>query len=169
MARLFFTFVTVISLVVVGAGFAVIVSALNRWRLARRAARWPQVDGVVLESKVERTVTPLEEGDRPSAQHLPTFRPAIRYRYQVGEQTFEGLRWSLLELESSDESAAKSAVETHPVGTKLTVFYQPDLPSNSIINQAISKTYVAGVAVGVGLIFFGFGVALMVQRLAGHL
>jgi hypothetical protein len=105
------------STAVTAAGLGLSGAALWLCWMDRRAARWPSVDGVVTRSR--QPDTPLED-DRSID---------IAYRYRVAGVTYQcgrvayGARWQ----------GPRETIERHPVGRRVTVFYDPASPERAVI------------------------------------
>ena len=98
------------------------------WRAADAQLRYQSTEGVVLESRV----TSGSDSDGT------TYGYGIRYRYTVGGQSFESDRYAFGSGSSSDgHSRASQLVRQHPVGSKLTVYYDPAKPQEAVIERHV--------------------------------
>jgi hypothetical protein len=98
------------------------------WRAADAQLRYQPAEGTVLESRV----TSSSDSDGT------TYGYGIRYRYAVGGQSFEGDRYAFGAGKSSDgHGRASQLVRQHPVGSKLTVYYDPAKPQQSVIERHV--------------------------------
>lgn len=66
----------------------------------------------------------------------------IRYRYEVGGQTFEGDtdRYSTSHFHTSESGWAERAVRSHPVGASITVYYDPRDKAQSLLQPGFGGT-----------------------------
>ncbi len=98
------------------------------WRAADAQLRYQATEGTVLESRV----TSSSDSDGT------TYGYGIRYRYAVAGQTFEGDRYAFGSGKSSDGRAhASRLVKQHPVGSKLTVYFDPGKPQEAVIERHV--------------------------------
>ena len=115
-----------IGLIFVGIGGAAVVSALVDLRSGKRTAAWPQVKGKVLTACVVESHS--ESGTSYSA--------SVKYEYAV-----DGIRHTSDRIkfgwESADEQSAKGTAERYPAGSPVTVYYEPQKPSLSVLEREI--------------------------------
>lgn len=111
-------------------------------RLAVRG--WPSAEGIVLKSEVKE-----------SGRY---YSPGITYTFKVGGKKFESSRFSLAEWESGNPVPSKKAVKRFPAKKKITVFYNPTNPEESVIDPGFSFT--SGLILlfsgGAGFLFFAW-------------
>ena len=118
---------------------------------------WPSTTGVVIESKLSsRRVT---GGGKNAGSHTRYF-PVVKYTYEVDGIEFTGDRLRVGGQEG-DEAEMRSILDQYPVGSKVTVFYSPDAPQQSVLRTGVfGGTYVALVfgiimlVVGALMLFF---------------
>lgn len=94
-----------------------------------RAVNYPTAQGVILKSDVEinRSRDP-EDND--------TYQAVVTYRFEVNGQTHESDQYRYNDVASND-SRAKDIVDSLPPGTRVTVFYNPDDPSDAVLVAAV--------------------------------
>ena len=98
------------------------------WHAADAQLRFRPATGTVLESRVTTS----------SGSDSTTYGFGIRYRYTVGNQSFEGDRYAFGSGKASDgHGRASQLVREHPVGSKLTVYYDPAKPQQSVIERRV--------------------------------
>lgn len=115
------------SLTGIFAGFVV----YSFWRAADAQLRYLPAEGTVLSSEV----TSSSDSDGT------TYGFGVRYRYTVGGQSFEGDRYAFGSGKASDgRGRARTLVKQHPVGSKLTVYYDPAKPQQSVIERHVDPT-----------------------------
>lgn len=120
---------------------------------AEATADWPIVPGLVTESRVET----VDGGDRAA-----TFRPAVKYEYEVAGVGYVADQISLGWREESP-AAARRAVNRYPAGAEVDVRHDPDDPGGAVLEPVVpvlSWLPVAGGAglIGIGLLTIGLGV-----------
>jgi len=97
---------------------------VRQWR-----ASWQfsSTQGTVLESRV------IEE----TGDDSPSYRPYIRYQYQVGESKLTGDRYRF-GMKTPGRKLAVRTVRDHPPGSPLEVWYSPENPENSVVDRELS-------------------------------
>jgi hypothetical protein len=131
----------------------VFVGAALMWKGARiqlkaqRAKSWPSVPGRVLESSLRAV---LDNRGR-------TYRAYILYEYAVGGVTRRSDVWRLGVGTSSFTKGSTEVVERYPVGTAVTVFFDPDNPADAMLEPGNASWFLF-VA---GMLFAGAGVLLL--------
>lgn len=93
----------------------------------RAGSSFPTVDGTITESKI------VEDRDADGT----TYIARIRYAYQVAGRDYTADRvryWTV----SAGRGAAERIVEAHPVGSKVTVYYNPADPSDALLRPGIT-------------------------------
>ena len=135
-----FPFILTGLFVLVGASIASYgVYTLGR---ARRTAAWPSVPGTITRSQVAR-------GDE-------SFEPDIAFAYNVDGVAHEGREiTSGPSIASSTEVAATRRIARYPVGTAVSVSYDPNRPSAALLEPGLTKR--SFVPLVFGLMFASFG------------
>ena len=113
---------------------------------------WPSTPGQLTAVDYVRKES---TGTRASS----TYRLKLAYTYRVGSQDFTGDRHSLSSFGTSGQEWYRDFVETHPVGTKVSVYYNPDAPKEAVLEKGLqgadlSILLVAGLFNGA--LFFGW-------------
>jgi len=109
--------------------FAAYFAVRRRWNEARARASvaWPTVPGKVERSKVET---------RQTARSGTFYRLALVYRYEVGGQDYEGDTVEFGPRFVSDQDFIEDLAAKYPVGTPVTVHYDPDAPGDSVLETS---------------------------------
>lgn len=90
---------------------------------AEYSKTWPSVEGVISYSDLR---TSISDGDRMYAVDL-------EYKYSVHGATYAGSRISALDGSSSNASGVKKDLQEYPIGKKVMVYYDPEIPSISLL------------------------------------
>ncbi len=93
---------------------------------------WPTVDGKVIDSSVESSV---EFGSHGTIH--TSYRPLIKYEYAVSGVPCSGDNWAFYTLWSTDKEWAASIVQKYPAGSRVTVYYDPANPGESVLEPGI--------------------------------
>jgi hypothetical protein len=113
-------------------------SAWNAF-LALKSRRWPQVEGTILVSDLERS--------RDSDGYM--YRPEISYRYTVADEDFIGSRARFGDaLSLSWSGPAVRIVQRYKVNSRVRVRYDPDNPQESVLEPGMNGMVIFGGVVG---------------------
>lgn len=121
--------------------FTMLREQFRAWRGAQRSKTWPAIGGSIEESKL------TWQGVRS-----PRARPVVTYRYQVGGESYLGTRieFSFARIYFTPE--AQAVLERYPVGSEVTVYYDPADPAESTLEQRHSSV-ISGMMVALVLLF----------------
>ena len=120
------------------------------WRDVRRAlasTTWPHAEGEIVGSHVH------VDGHHEDGE--PQLRTVIRYRYEVGGQTYHGERvffGDALALRFS--GPGKRRLAAYPVGARVSIAYDPRDPRTAVLEPGgnVAAYLVCAVAAAVGLL-----------------
>ena len=105
-------------------GFVMIFGA-GKVLLAWSMRQWPTAQGEVRSS----SVLPVHSGtDR-------MYRPEILYAFTVGGIEYTGVRRTLFPIQTGGTGYAEKIVAQYPVGQRVTVYYDPRNPRESVLNR----------------------------------
>ena len=112
------------------AGLGVCGLAFSMRRRVRASRSWPRVAGTVVAADIasETSSSNTTAGGR-------LFWPEIAFEYQVDGRTYTANTVHLVETHSSNRRPAEELVARYPVGTAVEVRYDPDDPSQSLIES----------------------------------
>lgn len=104
--------------------FLTFPNLIKQWR-----AGWEftSTQGTVVESRVVES-----KGDESTS-----YRPYIRYQYQVGETKMSGDRYRFA-MNTPGRKQALHVVRDHPPGSSIKVWYSPEKPEDSILDPELS-------------------------------
>lgn len=145
---------TLLSLIFLIGFVAAIYFAVKAVRKAKQAEQWPVAPGRILPSEVSHSVSRDRDGTSV------TWKPHVFYEYDVEGSKFKSDRLTGISFYSSNRRAAYRTVHNYPVGKEVDAYYNPEDPSDSMLEPGITT---GGVVLIVVLIaFFGLaGVLLM--------
>jgi hypothetical protein len=129
-------------------GFVALWGGFELRDRARGMARWPSVRGRVTAGAVVAGTT-FDDGS-------PAYYPVITYRYVVAGREYEGKRRTLINVGVGGllRGAAQQVVARYPVGSEVTVFYDPANPGEAVLERT---NPVSG-----PILLFALGAALVV-------
>ena len=103
-------------------------------RAAARARQWPTAPGRVETSDVQSYQVRSRSTGESSASWKAKSWPNIVYGYDVAGVHYRGDKISYFGSGSNSEDIARKVTKRFPVGTQLTVHYNPDNPAESAID-----------------------------------
>lgn len=146
-------FFAVVGFILVVAGF-VAYDASKDYRAQLHASEtFLPVQAKVLESEVKSR----------TRDGKTSYRPYIRYRFEVDGQGYKSSRYAFFNSSMSSRARAEEIVAAHPVGSTVTAYYNPGNPKKAVLDNAPPDATLV-------LIFFGvFGViALFIIGVGVH-
>jgi hypothetical protein len=118
-------------LALLGLGIYLVVFSRRSKKKAEESQGWPSTNGTVISSEVKRSVNRDEDGHETYAYY-----PGVEYTYQCAGQTFTGKRLSFGGLVAQkDPSAVQTALQKYPPGGVVTVYYNPENPSEAVLER----------------------------------
>jgi hypothetical protein len=132
----------------VALGLILLLVGLVTLRDTITSLRWSRTTGQIVASDVRRE-------ERFEEQIV--FRPQVTYTYACGGGTLTGRKIAFAEKLYHSEAAARKAIKRYPVGMVVTVLYNPDSPTEAVLER---KGALAGI------IFLLLGAAMIAVPLA---
>ena len=124
---------------------ALLVGAL--WQLS--AYTLPSTWGTVVSSELEEVTD--SDGDT-------TYKPAVKYAFNVGGKDYEGKRFRYFSM-STGKATAQARIQNFPVGKKVPVYYQAAHPDEAVLVRGLEPTdlLIAQFLIPFNLIGIGLG------------
>jgi hypothetical protein len=116
-----------------------------------RMRDWKSVIGVITQTGISTKQLSGELSNEIG------FNPDISYRYVVGGMEFIGNKIGQFPNPIASLSNAQKAIETYPEGSSVTVFYNPQNPSESVLSRSGSPIII--ILALCGLLFLIFAMA----------
>jgi len=125
--------------------------------LATSSRRWPTARGLILEAMVEsRRVAPAD------MQVPEKHRAAVRYRYSVRGEDFEGVRITFGDFIWTElRPVAKRLVADLAPGTVVPVYYDPSQPQRAVLRPGM--TWALGVVPTIALLPLIVGLVFLTE------
>ncbi len=119
-------------------------------RKGYKSRNWPIAEGTVLDSSMEAHQSRDEDGDIRT-----TYGVTIQFKYLVDGQEFQGNRRTFSNVRTSSARRTEKILERYPPGGSVSVYYDPDDHSSSVLEPGVgSVTYVLLIVV-IGFLVFG--------------
>ena len=122
---------------------------------ALQSRSWLDTPGVVVQS----TLVQGSSGTRTASRS--SFKPHVEYDYDVDGKTLRGDRISFRIGIALSAGHAQQIVDDHPVGKQVTVFFNPDDPTQSTLRTGANAATFAVPGFGAALLIAG---VVMVRR-----
>jgi hypothetical protein len=114
----------------IGLAFALCFHAWRERRLVEASQSWPSTYGKVVRAEV------VHERCSPNGSISNVFKADIRYEYVVDSRELEGSSVTIGgDLSTSERQRAEARVRTYPVGSSVTVFYDPRDPKTACLER----------------------------------
>jgi hypothetical protein len=136
----------------VGGGVFAVLFPLVSWLRARASRSWPRTGGRITESTLDREV---RHGRSDS------YMPRVRYEYTVGERTYGGSQLNFWGSVGGSRAVAERTTARYPAGATVTVYYNPQDPSEAVLDRAFSPRVLILPPVGLFLAWLGY---VLLQR-----
>ncbi len=136
------------------AGVGAIIKKILLSRELERALSWPRAEGEITKSKIT-----MKESNSGMDQANKTYKAEITYKYTAGKKSYRNNRICVGgQLQLSLRGKAEDYCERYPVGQTVTVYYDPDNPSDSCLErrEETSTLYLA-----IGALFAIIGIAFI--------
>lgn len=125
---------------------------------SRASKDWPTAQGVIARSGLSRVKLLNEE----------KYQADVKYHFQVNGRDYSGTRISFMSTTGSSEKAQYALIEPYPVGAEVTVYYDPDDPSSSILVPGSGSLVTRIIFYAIPLLLAGFGVFLFLMQRAPY-
>ena len=128
------------------------------WRKrGRESLSWPTVEGRIVTSQLTTDVSRDSDGDETAVHGAD-----IRYRYSVAGVAHESktVQWAG-DFKSSGTSWQSKRVAKYPVGSTVTVYYDPKSPAVSVLEPASRSGSVLTLLMAIAFTLVGGGFILM--------
>jgi len=145
--KFFQSLIVVVALMLIGKG------GIQLFKV-HQTYKWASTEGIVTSSSLGC-----------STGGKPLYRAQIRYRYFVSGKEYESSRYSIAETFSYAKQRPCEIIEEHQAGSKTQVFYDPDAPSEAVIDRF---PWESPIPFFVGIFLFLFG-AYIFPRLTQQL
>lgn len=102
---------------------------------AKASDSWPNVPGIITHSDISQST---DDGKTMYATE-------INYNFNIGNNSYSGNRISLTSnnTKTSNIGSVKKTLQKYPVGQQVTVYYDPELPNNAVLQPgADTFTYI---------------------------
>lgn len=131
---------------------------------------WEKTEAVITHGEVTESITKHHSHGLDSAPSI-TWSPDIRYAFSIGHLKFEGSIIHRIGVGYNDEADAQRFLEEHPVGKKVTVYYNPDNPKQSTLYLGVEDwfgTLTMAILPIIVLVGMGLAFKLLISKYFGN-
>jgi hypothetical protein len=122
-----------ISLPFIITGVVLLFVYFRNFRKVRASQAWSAVGGTVVESWVRREESADSEGGVSYSYY-----PEIRYQYKVMGNEYQGDKIYFGGKTGGLRSMAERKIAKYPTGANVMIYYQPDNPTNAVLERSVS-------------------------------
>jgi hypothetical protein len=137
----------------IGGGVIAVLFPFVTWNRVRASRRWPSVQGRITESRLDRNPRSGSGGY--------SYTPRVRFSYAVDRQEYESSQINFWGVVGGSEGTARRTTTRYPEGARVTVYYNPEAPSEAVLDRAFSPIVLILPPVGVFLAALGY---VLLQR-----
>ncbi len=135
------------------AGVFLIFQTIRSRKKAEASQSWPFISGQVTEARVSRHTSTDSDGDTSVS-----YSPLVKYHYQVAGQDYEGAKIAFgFQQSYNSQAKAQAALERFPVGGHVSVYYDPNNPSDAVLER---KAGASTLGLVLGIIFLVISLCL---------
>jgi len=132
-------------------GVAAIIFGIRNRKKGTESQNWPKVIGKISRAEVLEELDTDEEGFTSKS-----YKPEIEYQYGVGDEEFTSTKVSFGGTRTySSNKKAEEALTNYPLNGSVSVFYNPQDPSESVLVQGTKGTM--GLII-VGIVFLAVSI-----------
>ena len=125
---------TIVLLVFFGGGCLSGVMAYRGIMEAQQSLQWPTTPGQIVRSGIDVSVHRERSRDHDRRKReTHSYSAAIEYEFQVDGQTIQGERIAVISDQFGSKGWAEATSKRFPVGTKVTVSYNPTKPEQCVL------------------------------------
>jgi hypothetical protein len=127
-------------------GLVLCIMALYYFRQARESKSWPSTPGIIISSGVRR--------EAHVSDHQETrFKAEIRYSYTIGQDKYTSNRIRILpNMPAASSVLASKSIATYPMDSPVTVYYNPDRPTQAVLEPGVTVDLIAFMIIGIVLL-----------------
>ena len=131
--------------------FLVVGAGLSFWgwnilQNAKASTSWPTAQGQIIKSEVTRS--------RDGEGH-DSYSPEVTYTYLAKKRAYKSYAIKFGENSYDNKSMSEKIAAAYPVGKKVSVYYNPEDPDNSVLEQGV--TIGSYIVLGIGVLFVAIG------------
>jgi len=127
--------------------------------LAYQSQRWPATKGIILSSKVHKSIG--------TGKTTTAYSPSVRYQFEVDAKPFIGSMISYPPRRGA-LSWAEKIIARYPAGETADIYYAPTNPKYSCLERGRLNLFFITMIGGLSVLFGGLGVWLIIFGFRGN-
>lgn len=134
-----------------GVGVWMILKSNKDKKKVGESTNWPSTSGTITDSHITESVSTSDDNN------ITYYRPAISYKYEVIGTSYESNRLMFGAAQSGSRGGAQTVVAKYPVGSAVTVYYNPVDPKEAVLERQSKSTNVTMI---LGIVFIVMAVCV---------
>lgn len=119
------------ALILLPVGLLILAVSLFLGRQQQASVGWPSVEGRVINTYLE---------EYRDAEQEVSYTPRIIYEYRLDGQTYTSQQIAFgIEQSYGSQNRAGDVLDEFPVGSPVTVYYDPDNPGNAVLDRSTGR------------------------------
>lgn len=140
-------------LIFIGVGIFLLLRSRRDKEKAAQTLNWPSAAGKVLEARLIESTSTDADGDSSTM-----YRPHVQYEYEVVGARYTNDKINVgMVVSTSSTKKAQETLARFPVGSTVKVYYNPNDPADSVLEQKSSSN----LTLILGIIFIGVGLCVV--------
>jgi hypothetical protein len=165
--RLLWGFLHVLCALIAAVGAVLLVAGLRQLWRASRTRRWPTAPGTVISSDELMRLRKVPEGEGGGTRLL--YETQVHYEYTVGRVLIGSNRVRVTPTETGSEARSQATLARYPAGQQLRVFYNPEDPTESVLEPGAHLLDFVRAGVGGALVLVAGAAQLIARWFAARL
>ena len=123
-------------LALLGLGIFLVAQGTRSRRKAGESLSWPSITGTIAETEVRESRNTNDDG-----RVDVSYYPQVTYTYEVAGQSHRSHRIAFGAITPvRNVTQVQKALTQYPVGTPISVYYNPDKPSEAVLERTAAHT-----------------------------
>lgn len=123
--------------------------------------RWILVEAHITQSYLDETYETTGSIRGMTISHEWVYRPVVNYTYNFEGKEYAGSKIKLLDLRGENKNKYQAIVDKYPLGKKVTVFVNPQQPSDACLERTVD--YEGTIALAIfGGVFAIIGLGILI-------
>lgn len=151
-------FIIIVCLLFISIGVGMLIKLVQQFGKLQQSKHWISTSGKITSSDLDAQVTTEDDGYQTT-----TYLAKVNFTYEANGNTYESDRVNIdYGMRTSNIRKQQSVVEQYPVGSNVTVYYDPEDPSQSVLEKKVNGAFTT---ILVSAVFIAIGVVLAVTSL----
>lgn len=154
-------FIIIAGLIFLGFGIGMLIKLAQNYQKLQRSKHWLSTKGVITSSDLDAQLSTDDEGFQTT-----TYLAKINFAYEINGINHESDRINFdYGMRTSNLRKQQTILEQYPVNSEVTVYYDPDDPSQSVLEKRVNGAFTT---ILVSAVFIAIGIILAISSLGGN-